>query len=415
MKNYDVKDYGATPDGVTLNTSFIQAAIDDCAKNGGGTVSVEGGVFVSGTLFMRSCVELRIEANATLKASGNADDFPDFDCPEWNVKAAPRNSANCLIYFGYIENASLIGMGKIDCNGSAYCEPVHNEDGMTNYVRKTEFAPARMVLVMGCTNIKIEDVTMFEMAGGWGYWINNSQYVTVSKIKIYCNPHYPNADGVHINCSSDILVEGCVIHSGDDSIIIRANNNTLSKNRVCERVVVKGCVLSTKHQAVRIAWRNDGTIRNCVLSDLVVTDSRVGFVVELPDHSAPTDVGKEATVVENLLFSNIVFDRVEESPIRIIIHPDNLYGRFKNIRFSEVTSVSGDFPQVIGRPDAVPEDIYFDNCKFTVKGRTFHIGKSDRPVPCFRNVKNLCLNNTSFDILYDPVDRVLYEQVNDLV
>ena len=413
VKIYDVRDYGAKPDGQTLNTEYIQAAIDACAENGGGIVSVSGGVYVTGTLFMRSFVELRIEANATLKASGNTDDFPDFDCPEWNVKAAPRATARCIVYFGYIENASLTGMGKIDCNGSVYCDPTYVDGELVGYKRNTLLVPARMVFIMGCTNIKVEDVTMLEMAGGWGYWINNSQYVTVTKAKLYCNPHYPNSDGIHINCSSDILVDGCIVHSGDDSIIVRANTNTLKEKRVCERVVVKGCVLSTKEQAVRIAWRNDGTIKNCTFSDLIVTDSRVGIVLELPDHSSPTDFGENATVIENMSFSNIVFDRVEESPIRIIIHPDNLYGKFKNIRFSAVTSVSGDFPQVIGRPDAMPEDIYFDNCKFTVKGRKAHIGKPDLPVPCFRNVKNLCLNGTSFDIIDEPVDRVLYFENNN--
>lgn len=56
----------------------------------------------------------------------------------------------------------------------------------------------------------------------------------------------------------------------------------------------------------------------------------------------------------------------------------------------------------------MPEDIYFDNCKFTVTGRKAHIGNPCRPVPCFRNIKNFCLNGTSFDVIDEPVDRVLY-------
>lgn len=410
MKIYNVNDFGAVPDGKTVNTRYIQAAIDACAENGGGTVTVSGGVFVTGTLFMRSFVELHIEANAILKASGNVEDFPDFKCEEWNTEFAPRATARCLIYFGYIQNASLVGMGKIDCNASAFCDPVYNSAGkIIGFERNTLLVPARMVFVMGCSNIKIEDVTMLEMAGGWGYWVNNSEYVTVSRIKLYCNPHYPNADGIHINCSSDIIVDSCVVHSGDDSIIIRANTNTLKEKRACERVIVKGCILSTKQQAVRIAWRNDGVIKNCVLSDLVVTDSRVGVVVELPDHSSQYDFGQNATVVENIHFNNIVFDRVEESPIRIIIHPDNLYGSFNNIRFTGITAVSGDFPQVIGRPDAVPENISFDNCKFTVKGMKRHLGKPGLPVPCFKNVKNLHINNTTFDVIDDPVSLELFD------
>lgn len=406
MKEFDIRNYGAVADGKTVNTTAIQKAIDDCAMHGGGRVIVNGGVFVTGTVFMKSNVELCVEANATLMASANTDDYPDFPCEEFNVKAAPRANAKCIIYFGYIENAALTGMGKIDCNGSAFCDPVYNDDGVAvDYVRNTLLVPARMVFIMGCTNINVENITMFEMAGGWGYWVNNSQYVTFTKAKLYCNPLYPNADGIHINCSSDVTVDSCIIHSGDDSIIIRANNNTLHEPRVCERVIVKGCVLSTHHQAVRIAWRNDGTIKNCVISDLVVADSRVGIVIELPDHSSPTDFGSYPTVVENILVSNVVFDRVEDSPIKVIVHPDNLYGSIKNIRFSNITSTSGLYPLVIGRPDAILEEIYFDNCKFMVKGMKKY---PDRQLNFFSNVRGLHLNNTTFDIIDDKVEEINY-------
>lgn len=398
MKEFDVRDFGAVGDGNTINTDAIQRAIDACAEAHGGRVVVCDGIYVTGTIFMRSYVELCVEGNAVLKASPNGDDYPDFPCKEWNTKAAPRASAKCLIYFGYIENASLTGMGLIDCNGSAYCTPVYHKNGaVIRYDRNTLNIPARMVFIMGCTNVKVEDITMKEMAGGWGYWVNNSQYVTFTKAKLYCNPMYPNADGIHINCSSDVLVDSCIIHSGDDSIIIRANTNTLKEKRICERVVVKGCILSTNHQAVRIAWRNDGVIKNCTVSDIIVTDSRVGVVIELPDHSSPTDFGENPTRVENIHISNVVFDRVSESPLKVIVYPDNLYGMIKNIRFSNITSVSGDVPLIIGRQDALLEEIYFDNCKFVVS----RPDGAQLPVSFFNYVKGLHLNNTTFDIVTD--------------
>ena len=135
-------------------------------------------------------------------------------------------------------------------------------------------------------------------------------------------------------------------------------------------------------------------IRNCVISDIVVTDSRVGMVIELPDHSSPTDFGENPTRVENIHFSNIVFDRIEESPLKVIVYPDNLYGKIKNIRFSNITSTSGDYPLVKGRADAVLEEIYFDNCKFMVDRKK----GGEKPLSFFEYVKGLHLNNTTFDI-----------------
>lgn len=400
MNTFDIRDFGAVCDETIVNTASIQAAIDACAEAGGGTVLIREGTYITGTLFMRSNVELRIDASGVLKASADTSDFPDFTCPQWDVRKAPRATGKCMIYFGYIQNAALCGMGRIDCSGSAYCDPVEEDGKVIKYIRNTLLVPARMVFLMGCTNIRIEDITMTEMAGGWGYWINNCQYITVSKAKLYCNPMYPNSDGIHINCSSDVLVEGCVIHSGDDSIIIRANTNTLSQKRPCERIIIKGCILSSICQAVRIAWRNDGTIRNCTLSDLVITHSRYGIKIELPNHSNPTDVGTDDTVVENIRIHNVVMDSVEQAPVCIIVHPDNRYGIFKNIRFTGISANAGNFPQVIGRQDALVENISFTDCHFTVKTMKDH---PESFIPCFRNVKNLQLSNTTFDVLEQPV------------
>ena len=44
MKIYDIKDFGATGDGVTLNTAAIQKAIDTCTENGGGRVYISDGI-----------------------------------------------------------------------------------------------------------------------------------------------------------------------------------------------------------------------------------------------------------------------------------------------------------------------------------------------------------------------------------
>ncbi|MEE1042576.1 MAG: hypothetical protein UH854_01290, partial [Clostridia bacterium] len=105
--------------------------------------------------------------------------------------------------------------------------------------------------------------------------------------------------------------------------------------------------------------------------------------------------------------SNVVFDKVEDSPVKVIVHPDNMYGLIKNIRFSNINSTSGNYPLVIGRPDAMLEEIYFDNCKFTVKGMNKY---PDREVSFFKYVKGLHLNNTTFDIVDDKVDLEMFDE-----
>ena len=42
---FDVRNYGAVADGVTLCQKAVQNAVDDCHAQGGGTVRFEGGMY----------------------------------------------------------------------------------------------------------------------------------------------------------------------------------------------------------------------------------------------------------------------------------------------------------------------------------------------------------------------------------
>jgi alpha-L-rhamnosidase len=64
-----IGERGAVSDGNTMNTRAIQAAVDDCAAKGGGTVLVLAGVWRTGSVGLKSGVCLRLEAGAVLRAS----------------------------------------------------------------------------------------------------------------------------------------------------------------------------------------------------------------------------------------------------------------------------------------------------------------------------------------------------------
>ena len=74
---YDIKEYGAIGDGITMNTTAIQDTIDLCHKNGGGKVIVSNGVYKTGSIVLRSNVELHVDANGVLLGSDKCSDYPE--------------------------------------------------------------------------------------------------------------------------------------------------------------------------------------------------------------------------------------------------------------------------------------------------------------------------------------------------
>src|SRR3984957_19436154 len=79
-------------DGLTTSTTFLQKAIDGCAAGGGGTVVIPAGVYLTGTLWMRSNVTLHLEAGATLLGLPDVAAFPIW-ASKWEGSAAPTHAA----------------------------------------------------------------------------------------------------------------------------------------------------------------------------------------------------------------------------------------------------------------------------------------------------------------------------------
>ena len=74
-RQYPITGYGATPDAGTLQTKFIQSAIDRCFSDGGGEVVIPRGTFMSGDIRLRDHVTLRLLSGAVLLGSRDPMDY----------------------------------------------------------------------------------------------------------------------------------------------------------------------------------------------------------------------------------------------------------------------------------------------------------------------------------------------------
>ncbi len=407
---FSILDYGAINDGVTLNTTAIQTAIDKCAQSGGGRVLIPEGIFVTGTLILKQGVDLHISSNGVLLGSPDYNDYPErADVKHVDSSKLPRYRNACLIFAEECENISITGMGKIDCNGHNFVELKDKYDGGWKYERIDAPTPPRAVFFTGCKNVRIEDVTMVNQPSGWSYWIHDCDFVSFDKVKILADTEYPNNDGIHINSSRNVTISNSSIVTGDDCIIVRANNVSLPENKVCEKVTVTNCNLTSYACGIRIGWLNDGTIRNCTFSNIVMTDTNVGIGIRLPGH-APNDKwadeGREATLIENLSFDNIIMDKIYCTPIKCCISDSPVVkcNAIRNIYFSNVHARGLDFPCFSGRKNNAVKNIALNNCSFEkvsedqMKDYREHGAYWGKPInnQIFTHVENVLINNTTF-------------------
>ena len=374
----NVRDFGATGSGTVRDTSAIQGAIDAAARQGGGKVVVPPGTFLTAPIQLRSGVRLHLEKGATLLGSPDIADYPNVPMKHIaHPEALPRMRSAALLYADEAHDIAITGEGVIDCNGRVHVKEKDDPDWTEwRYERRlpaTNSLP-RVCFLAGCSNVLVRSVTVTNGPAGWSWWIHDGDDVLIEDSKVLVDVRYPNNDGFHINSSRNVMIRGCTVESGDDAIVLRANNRTLAENRVCENVVVSNCTLRSYSGAVRIGWTNDGTIRNCLLKDLRIVDSSCGLSVSFPPAGGwnAYDFGREATRIENILFEDIEMDGIYGRPVLVRFSSDDpanpMFDDIRGMVFRNVRCRGLEPPLIRGRPGNFLDGISFENCRFDIVG-----------------------------------------------
>lgn len=369
IMDFNIKDFGAVGDG-RLDTEAIQRTIDAAAECGG-RVIIEGGSYTSGTLWLRSRVELHIERGAALVSSRSSGDLPAIPgYKSADEMGMPMQSGRAFIIADGIEGAAITGGGKINLSGDAYYEPKTGEFEGWSYKRKNDDIPRFGTIVVGSRDFTFEGVTYENIPSAcWTLWIHGSAVVNIRAIKIFAKLEVPHTDGIHINSSKDVHVSDCTIITGDDSLIVRANNSSLKENLACERVTVTNCTVTSYSGGIRVGWVRDGVIRNCSFENIVMTDTTCGIDIFIPaDYPECSDHGRENTLVDNLTFSNIIMNEIYGKPIKIhIAESEETYCEaVRNLHFNGIRATSLEFPLILGKKSSPVENVTFSDCSFTV-------------------------------------------------
>ena len=391
--DYHITSFGAVGDGRTVNTAAVQAAVDAASHAGGGRVVIPTGEFLTGTLIVKSNVELHLEAGAVLKGSPNLDDY--------ELSGIRRG----VIFAADQRNITLSGHGVIDGNGTIFFDPQKPhwgpdfdrqftrqgekymdfsggiEDGPIAYTAR----PGMMAVFIRCEGVTIEDLTLRDSAE-WCVRIGDCDGVRVHGITILNNPLVPNSDGIHCTTSRNVRISDCDIRAGDDAVIVtgfgadidvHGNDRHLTldyaqravgnKTGYAENVTVTNCVLQSRSSGVRIGY-GQTPIRNCVFSTLVIHDSNRGLGV----------FARDAGSIQNILFSNII--------IRTRLHTGHWWGNGEPIHVSAIA-------QNKSVPVGGVSDIRFENIVAESEAGILLYGATDRPL------QNLVLKDVTLKIV----------------
>ncbi len=252
--SFEIPDHGARP-GDPVNTQAIQAAIDAAGAAGGGRVAIPPGVWKTGTIELRSGVELHVAAGATLLGTNDPADYP-----AWNAMDSVRSRRflpRRMVLGRGCRDVAVTGPGVIDGDGG--CLGRITEGG-------NEARPANLQFV-DCTGVTVRDVKL-RRAGSWMQQYLACSEVRISGISVWNHDNRTN-DGLDIDGCVDVRVTDCDIDSRDDALVFKSTGPA-----ACRNIVVTGCRLRSNCHGIKFGTESVGGFENIRVADCVITPSR---------------------------------------------------------------------------------------------------------------------------------------------
>lgn len=373
----NVKDYGATGDGKTLDTPSINKAIEEAASRGGGTVLFPSGTYLSVSIRLKSNVSLYIDQGATILAA-SASDCYKYDDPEpnfWGDSLRYQDFGhshwhNSLIWGEHLENISILGPGRIWGKGL-----IRGESGDPGSGNKS-------IALKWCRNVIIRDISILQ--GGWfAILATGVDNLTIDNIKIDTN-----RDGIDIDCCKNVRVTNCYVNAPNDDGLCLKSSFGLGMARSTENITITNCQLSGYEEGtlldgtfkkdesrierggsfgrIKFGTESNGGFKNITISNCVFDFCR-GIALETVDGAH----------LEDIAITNITMRDIHNAPIFLRLGarmrgPEGVpVGELRRIIISDIVVYNAD-PRngsiICGNQDHNVTDVRLSNIRIYYKG-----------------------------------------------
>jgi polygalacturonase len=382
IPHFDVRTFGATGDGTTIDSDAINRAIDAAVAAGGGTVHIPAGTYASHSIRLKSHVGLYLDQGAVLLAAdtgggrgydpaeaGPGNAFQDFGHSRFH---------NSLIWGENVEDVSITGPGRIDGKGlsrglGGRAEDLDTKPGQAN--KAIAFKRAR--------NVLLRDFTIFR-GGHMAILATGVDHLTIDNLKIDTN-----RDGIDVDGCRDVHISNTSVNAPNDDAIVLKSSYALGEARMTENVTITNSIVSgfdvgtmldatygrTTTAApdrdgptgrIKFGTESNGGFRNITISNVAFNRSR-GLALETVDGG----------LLEDVTISNVTMREVSNAPIflrlasRMRGPAGTPVGKLRRISISNVTVYDADprYPSmIVGVPGHQIEDVRLTNIRVYSRG-----------------------------------------------
>ncbi len=349
-RQFSVLDFGAVNDGSSLTTDAIQKAIDEANLQGGGTVIIPDGVYLTGPIVLKSNVRLYTEHNALVVFS---PDFKLYPVKEASFEGLDTRRCQSPISAFEAENIAICGYGTFNGSGDAW-RPVKkskltasqwkkkveaggvvSEDGKVWYPDSAaiyahslcedqnvpvglttdeewnsiqSFLRPVMLNLVSCKNILLEGVC-FENSPAWNLHPLMCENLILNHLTVR-NPWYSqNGDGVDVESCKNVIIKDCSFDVGDDAICMKSGKNEDGRRRgiPAENIIVEGCTVYHGHGGFVVGSEMSGGVKNIEVKNCLFIGTDVGLRFK--------STRGRGGIVENIYIDNICMNAIPEDAL----------------------------------------------------------------------------------------------------
>ena len=298
-RRFVLTDYGVVKDSTILQTEAIQKVIDLAAEQGGGTVVVPEGVYLTSSLFFKSGTHLYLEKGSVLKGS---DDVSDYAIVPVHIEGVIQPYIAALVNAYDVDGFSVRGEGVIDGNGLRYWRDFWTRRKVNPKCTNLEALRPRLFYAAGSNNVTLEGVTL-RNPGFWTTHFYKCDHVRIKDIVIFAPKSpipAPSSDGVDVDACNNVHISGCRFQNSDDLIAIKGGKgpwaDTDPDNGTNSNILIEDCWFGPGSAMVTFGSECVGG-RNIILRNCVgAGSSRVLWLKMRPD----TPQKYEYILVENI-------------------------------------------------------------------------------------------------------------------